>query len=419
MPVEPEVQDDIVVTLPQDVPVREGEERFQTGLNMEDGRRKDSEIAELRAQLKRLEGTSANEMRTKFAASPTARKRQISARKLHERLSKETYKRGDRWEGPCAPFTVINLNPVPLTLQGELQRWTVPPAGKGEPIEMAFRGRKFTGAYLTVRTPHIYAAHTGTANDKQSGVDMPSVEYQYITPSGLVHQFYDHYVTGAADAQNMGGIVIFEGDIRTLDPKHLARTEGTIWVPKKETTLEGYGDVVYITEPVKLVDFMEASVVMQRNYADFTIAEGHSFSNSKSEIIQNQLSNYHRTWHNFALAMGYIEEPLPWAVERMKDTPSSQAIYCPDCRNRQKDPEQYFCENCNAPFNALKAFLAGKTVSEDRLFSYEGEELEAVLGEIKRRTAKIAMLREAGLQTATEANKGAQRGPDGKFLPRT
>jgi len=378
----------------QDVPLRDGEDNFASTLNLEDRRRKDSQIDELRKTLKMLEGTATGVVHSKYASSPSARRRQIGQKKKVQELNKLTFKRGDRWEGPCAPFTVINLNPVPLQLMGMLDRWTVPAAGNGEKINLTFRGRTFTGSYLTIRTAIVYQAHTGTQNDKATGIDMPAVDWNYIPPAGLVHQFYEHYVEGAADAQYMGGVIIFEGDIHALDPKRLERSEGKIWVPKKEVTLEGFGDVVYTVESYPLLDVVEKAVTMQRNYADRQIAEGHEFATSQSDIIRNQLTFYHRTWHNFALKLGYIEKALPWAVDRLTDRPTNLAVYCPDCHARQTNPEQYLCSNCNAPFDACKAYLAGKAVSPDRLVAYEedSDEFKLILEETRRRKARIAML---------------------------
>lgn len=412
MPDMPEVQEDMEFSVAAvDVPTREGEQRFQAGLNLEDQRRKEAIIAELRAQLKQMEGKTQGEI-MKYSSSPSARRRQITARKKIEELQKLTYRREDRWEGPCSPSTVINLNPVPVKLQGELQRWSIPAAGKGEKVELNFRGRKFTGSYLTIRTPHLYPAHTGTNNDKQTGIDMPAVDYLYISPIGLAHQFYSHFVEGSQDSQYMGGIIIFEGDIHTLDPKRLARNNGRIWVPKKEITLDGFGDVVYTVEAMSLVECVERSVTTQRNYADRQINEGHGYATAQSDIIRNQLSDYHRVWHNFALGLGYRDEALPWAVNGLKDTPVTQAVFCPDCRNRQKDPEQYFCTNCNAPFDALKAFLAGKSVSPDRLAVYEGEEWDAIVAETQKRRAKIALLEEPKAKKGKSNNAAEPKGED-------
>ena len=189
----------------------------------------------------------------KFARSPSARRRQIAVRKEVEKLQKQTFRRGDRWEGPCAPVTLINLNPVELRLFAELQRYTVPAAGKGiEVLSLSYKGRTFPSSYVTFRTAHVMLAHTGTQNDTLAGVDTPAMEARHVPTLGLAHQFYSHYVEGAADAQYMGGILIFEGDIHTLSKKRLEASEGYIWVPKLEITLDGLGDAVYTVEPMKL-----------------------------------------------------------------------------------------------------------------------------------------------------------------------
>ena len=241
---------------------------------------------------------------------------------------------------------------------------------------------------------------------------MPSVEYNYVPPWGLAHQFYDHFVAGAADAQGMGGVIIFEGDIHVLDAKRMERNDGMIWVPKKEITLDGFGDVVYVVEQARFMDCVEQAVVMQRNYADAQVNEGHNYATAQSDVIRNQLSNYHRVWHNYALELGYIDAALPWAVERLGgDKPNVQAVCCPDCHEKQTHTEQWFCSNCNSPFDALKAFLAGKQVSPDRLATYEGEEWDAIVTEQHRREAKIAMLK-LPTKAAKTRNKPAAQGTE-------
>ena len=404
MPEAPETQDHgtFEVDLPaaQSVPLRQGEERHEGALNLDHAQRNDSMRAELIALLKRIDGPAGGEVYgaaaaelSKHQGGASARKRRQASMQLVDRLKKETFKRGDRWEGPCVPATAINLNPVELRLIiGGDGRWCLPPAGKGEKINLKFKGRVFTGSYMTISTPWTYFAHTGTANDRQTGSDMPAGDYRYVPPLGLVHQFHEHFVEGASDAQGMGGLLIFEGDIHTLDAKRLERSEGSIWVPKKDFVEGSIAEVVYTVERQSLTAYLERMLVMQRNFADMKINEGHGYATAQSDILRNQLSNDHRIWHNYALAMGYIEKALPWAVERLFDKPTNEAIYCPDCHERQSDPEQYFCSNCNAPFDTLKAFLAGKIVSPDRLAMYEGEDFEKIIAETNRRRAKIALL---------------------------
>lgn len=416
MPAEPEVQDVFEIEhLTPNVPTRDGEERFQTGLNLEDARRREAMkaevIAELRRDLKKLEGTSAEGLHLKPASSKAARARQRMMRAKQEELSKLTHKRIDpgtrvgRWEGPNTPCTVINLNPVPLSLQGELQKWSVPAAGKGLGINLKFRGRVFTGSYTTFNKSHLWMVHTGTMNESAGSLGIPLMEVKHIPPLGLAHQLFSHYVEGASDAQYMGGVLIFEGDIHTLDPLRLEYADGSIWIPRLEITLEGLGDMIYTVEERKLVEVMGESLTMQRRYAEGRIAEGHSFATSESDIRRNQLSSDHILWHNFALERGYMTEAYSWASKKLTDSPTTQAVHCPDCRNRQKDPEQYFCTNCNSPFDPLKAFLAGKTVSPDKLAIYEGEEWDAIVAESSRRKKKIAMLTETPSGVAETSDK--------------
>lgn len=417
----PEVEDDLEFQLPApNVPTREGEERFQTGLNLEDQRRKDSMkaeiMAELRAQLKQLEGTTAEGLHLKPSASRAARQRQRQMRAKLEELTKLTFRRGDRWEGPCAPVTLINLNPIELHLHGEMQRWSVPSAGKGKHvINMSFRGRKFVGSYITFRTPHLWMVPTGTQTETAGGVGTPTTEVRYMPPAGVAHQFYSHYVEGASDAQYMGGILVFDGDIHTLEKARLDRRNRRVWVPKPEL-LEGMQETIYTLEEVALEDLMEKSLGTQQGYAGGRIAEGHSYATAQSDIQRNQLNGDHVIWHNFALECGYIEEPYDWATKKLVASPSKQAVFCPDCHNKQSDPDQYFCSNCNAPFDPFKAFMAGKVVSPDLLAMYDedSEEWQAIIKESKRRKRRIAMLDEPVEEKSTKAAEGGETKPPKK-----
>src|SRR5271157_3167056 len=104
MPESPALQDRFEIDLPpSDVPIRQGEEGSLAMLNLEDKRRKDSEVQALRDALKRLEGTATGEAMKKFAGAKSAARRQRILRGKVEELKKGTFRREDRWEGPCAP----------------------------------------------------------------------------------------------------------------------------------------------------------------------------------------------------------------------------------------------------------------------------------------------------------------------------
>lgn len=392
MPESPATQE-LEVIVP-DVPMRDGEkERFGATLNLEDQRRKEALREELTKQLRDLGQDSAkSEMIARVAKSPSARKRQQAVMRKVKELRSLTRKYGDTWEGPCAPATVINLNPVELRLYGQLQRYTMPPAGKGQKIELKFRGRVFVGSYMTLSTPEVWLAHTGIELDPIA--DSPSMEARYCPPAGLAYQFYSHYCVGASDAQGIGGIIIFEGDIHTLSPKNLQRTGKIVRVPFGEPSPDLPGEVVYSTTERPLDEYLADELERQRMYAEAVIAEGHTYGTSTDSDERKKLNNLHKVWHNYALECGYIKKAYAWASSKLETGPLQGVVYCPDCRSEQEDPEQFFCRKCNAPFDAHKAFMAGKQVSPDRLAVYaeDSKEFKDILREIKHRRKRLALL---------------------------
>lgn len=386
------VAEQLEVMVP-DVPMRDGEkERFGATLNLEDQRRKDEIIADLQKRLREIAGTSAGEIQSRLARSPSARKRQQAVMRKMTELRNLTRKYGDVWEGPCAPATVINLNPIDLRLYGQLQRLSIPAAGKGAKIEMGFRGRKFSGSYVTVSTPEVWLAHTGIELDPVA--DSPQMEARYIPPIGLAHQFYSHYCEGAPDAQHIGGILIFEGDIHALDRSHLERTQRQVMVPKASWSMDGTGEIIYTSEARLLEEYLAEELQRQRQYCESVIARGHQYATSNDSVERKNLTNIHILWHNFAVERGYLARPYEWAASPLQTGPLAEVVKCPDCSTVQDDPAQYFCRNCNAPFDAHKAFMDGKQVSPDRLAVYpeDSQEFKDILREISHRRKRLALL---------------------------
>ncbi len=165
-------------------------------------------------------------------------------------------------------------------------------------------------------------------------------------------------------------------------------------VPQANPSPDDIGEVLYSTTPLALDEYLASELSRQRSYCDTVIAQGHSYYTSQSDDERKQLSNRHITWHNYAVQCGYLEKALPWASERLKDSPLNQAVYCPDCRTKREDPDQYFCRNCNTPFDAFAAFMAGKQVSPDRLAAYDekSNEWQQILAEMSRRRSRMALL---------------------------
>lgn len=388
MPELTEIQIDDIPAPPSEVPLRQGEEKYSGALNLEHSRRMESEVEALRAEVAKLQNMAAPMKKHQDGLS-ARRRRALIAAKVSE-LKAATTRDGDRWKGPCAPATLLNFNPVKLFLQGELSDQTVPAAGNGKTVKIPYNGRTFVASYVTFSNPKIWPVIIGTEN--LEGFDASSIRPDYISPVGIAYQFYSHYVTGAMDALGMGGIVIFEGDIHTLEKKKQERSGGKILVPRIDPLMSTRDMAAYASDEVLFLDALKDTLTRQKTYAEMVIAEGHGFATSQADDIRKQLTKYHVLWHNFAMDMKYKTEPESWASDRLHDDPNVAAVHCPDCHTRQSSPEQFFCANCNAPFDALKAFLAGKVVSMDRLEVYEGEDWKKIVTEQSRRRAKRALL---------------------------
>jgi hypothetical protein len=268
----------------------------------------------------------------------------------------------------------------------------MPAAGKGQKIELGFRGRKFLASYMTLSTPEVWLSHTGIELDPIA--DSPSMEARYIPPIGLAYQFFSHYTLGASDAQGIGGILIFEGDIHAIQPAHLNRNNKMVRVPIGEPSPDIPGEVIYRSEDRPLEQYLADELERQRLYAEGVIAEGHNYGTSSDSDERKKLNNLHKVWHNYALDCGYIKKAYSWASSKLETGPLKGVVYCPDCRSEQEDPEQFFCRKCAAPFDAHKAFMSGKQVSPDRLAVYaeDSPEFKEILAEIKLRRRRRELL---------------------------
>jgi hypothetical protein len=412
---------DVIAPPTSSVPLRPGEEKNAGMLHLAQQLLKDGQIQALRRELAALEGVAGSEPMQKYMGGKNARRnRSLLVNKIRA-LKEGTRYHDGRWIGPCPPATVVNLNPIALCLMGELQRWTIPAAGKSsKQIKLGFNGRTFVASYMTITDPHTWLVPISAADDK-TGNPSPTMDVDFIPPFGLAHQFYSHYVEGAADAQQIGGVLIFEGDIYAIaqrderTPSRVERNGGRIWVPQGTPFVNEDIRAEYTAEEMVWTDYLERSLTLQRAYANAVIAEGHSLSASTNPEMRNQFRpSHHVLWHDWAVEVGYKESREKWATEPLKFHPSDEAVFCPDCHTRQDDPNQFFCANCNTPFDAKAAFLAGKHVSADRLSVYDldSDDGKLILAEVKRRRANIALLELPEDATASKPAKGKTKKHD-------
>ena len=376
------------------LPKRKGEdERYGSVLDHEHSRRQDA----IRSQDGKgmLAAPIAAEM-TKLSRSRSSRREQISMAQYRAELDAQTYERDGRIVGPLAPATIINLNPVWLRLSGMMRALAVPPAGyaskasQGGAVRLEHHGRVYQGHYMTIRSPKIWMSITGTHTDRSIGYDTPERAPKHLTPAGIVHQFYAQHVEGFANSQGMGGIIIFEGDIHTIEGDKLARTNNTVWVPRAEKMEVGAG-YVYRMYPENFQAFFERMAQMQANYANARMTEAHSFWTTNDPLTQKQITEVDRVWARWSKDMELIETLPEWVTAKLDLKEVQSITRCLRCAKPQLNAAAVFCE-CGAPFNAFEAYMAGHRVPMEYLELLEGDELDQVRKEMSRRKSKFSDL---------------------------
>jgi hypothetical protein len=286
--------------------------------------------------------------------------------------------------GQLHPATVLNFNPIPLRIEGNIDM-TVPPCN--DPIRQAnqrlaieFNGRVHQASYVTIRTPRFWPKTTGTTRDSQSDEDIAQHAINYLLPIGIGHQFWIHYNTGANDSNNMGGVLVFQGDRHAIEPEKLAKLGGTILVPTR-TKLKN-GSHAYGTQAKELKTVLTELFTAQRIYVDRQLQEAQSLYDGAPDERKN-IHQTHRTWGQYAVDMGWRAKPPIWMTERLgEDVEQVKCVYCQATSERQ---DAHFCSSCNAPYDAYRTFMAGLVVPPAYLQVLKGEERAAVLAEIKLR----------------------------------
>jgi hypothetical protein len=393
------------------VPYRnqEEKERWGAGLEMEDGRRRESHVPDPRIIPAEFRNTPIGEI-MKWSRSPSAKRRQRQVLTKQQELREQTQTIDGRITGPLAPATVLNLNPVALRLSGMLYHFMVPQAGFSDDVFVRFKhkGRVYSGHYVTIHNAHIWTATTGVSTDTTLGIDTPSTEAKYIPPIGLAHQFYDHYVTGAQDAQRMGGILVLEGDKRALK-RALESDQGYIYKPIARPLMDGQGGVVYRTERVSIWDEIEEQTQIQAEYCDAKIVEAHAWHVTNNIIQQNMISAEHRAWAHWAVKMGFLDKLPPWATKQLSKTTLVEVVSCKDCGQVKPEGDAFICQGCGRPYDIFQAFMNGVNVAPQYLEMLEGEEFDQVAQALAERRKKRAKLEGGGTKAAKETKAAAEK----------
>lgn len=320
--------------------------------------------------------------------------------------------------GQCEPFTIVNFNPVPLNLEGELQRYRVPsPMDERLPkdvlrIKIPYDGRERVGHLLTIREPHIYGKNVNATWHPGGGPGdaVVSREVMYYTPMAVAYNFLEHFspifVAGSdgkvapppKDARKIFGVLAFKGDIHTLENLLNEEDDSRRIINVPLATLRTSGKIIsrsYKSVTTSLDAYLDRMFAGQLRFADAIISRAQQKWSGTDED-RKDISASDRIWYRFAIAMGYAEAPKrgekSWLNElltlttNIAETPKTDnRRKCQACRQTEPEFGTPFCPNCNAPINTFETFMAGFPVADSWLMALRGEERETVLREIDLR----------------------------------
>lgn len=349
-------------------------------------------------------GTEPIQGERRFAkVGRSAERRQKALLAKQKQLHRETRQNADGlWEGPLRPCTLINFNPVPLVMEIEGRRLTVPAAGTGPErgrVTLPWRGRTYQGRYLVLTSPILYTAVTGHEVDEiLANIDVPKTEVRYFSPHAIGCAFVEQY--NSPSHKLMGGVLLFDQDIRALEKERLRRTDGKIHVPER-VLIEDSLEWTYTLRETTLDEELARIFQAQLDYANVVIQKAHSLWTTNNSEEQKMITDTDREWDRWAVNMGFAESLAAWVTAKI--VVGGAVVDLPKCRYCQKqavDAGALFCPGCNAPYDAYAAFKAGLVVPEQYLELLEGKQLEEV-----RRTLAA---RRGRLQTSPQEQQAAQ-----------
>lgn len=344
----------------------------------------------------------------------SSKKRQDAIREMVRRMQFETRKAPDGTiEGPLRPCTLVNFNPLPLVIQGQI-RLTVPKFGttKHHQVVVDWNGRRMQGHYCVIASPVDiptadkgpvpYTTVIGHEQDSVLPIDVPTCEARMFTPWSIGCEVIAQY--NSPSTKLMGGVLLFDQDIHAIGHTRLERTGGKIYIPER-TQLPDSVQYVYRLREASLEEELDRIFEAQHNYFDVKMQQAHANFVEGSEVARKMITDTDRDWARYGLEKGWLEVLPEWVSAKLALNESvSRLAVCRYCGEQQRRADVYFCKQ-NHPFDVLTALKAGLVVPQVYIEVLEDEQLEealAILDERKKR------MKGRGRKAAAEQAKAAE-----------
>jgi hypothetical protein len=331
--------------------------------------------------------------------------------------------------GQIVPFTVINFNPVPLTLEGMLARYRVPsPDDDRLPkdvsrITLSWAGKERVGHALTMREPHMYGRMmNATPYNGDKSIAVPDRAVEYILPVGIAFTFLEHFspifVTGVdktapappKDGRRIYGVLAFKGDLRTLaaqsellEEELQAEKDGIAYTGPRATIEVPLARLInvgnqkrraYSVVQFPLRDYLRQMFDGQVRFASVVVSRAQQ-KFSETETVKD-ISESDRVWMRWLIKMGYAQPPksgerhwlnevvdLGIALDSSLENESPKRK-CPACKRTEPEFGTPFCQ-CGAPMDVFKTYMDGFPVPDSWLETLRGEQRQEMLKEKARR----------------------------------
>lgn len=340
------------------------------------------------------------------APGRSAKKRQQQIQQLRRRMEAETRRAPDgRIEGELRPCTIVNFNPVAVLLEDPM-RLTIPKPGTTahHQVKMPYKGRIVVGHYCYIAAPIMsdkkpdkepvyYSVTTGHEVDNILPIDVPTTAPRVFRPHSIACELWSQY--NSPSHKLMGGLLMFDQGPHSLAKANLDRNAGRIWVPTREQ-MEDEGQYVYRLRETLLDEELDRIFNTQLEYLNIVLQKAHSLWAEQDIVSRKMVTDTDREWARYAHLMGYIPSLPEWVNSKIVIGEGIADLkVCSYCGKQQVNPEIYFCPGCNAPFDAFKAFMAGRHVPEGFLMMLEGDELEIVLRKLEEKKHRFSALNQA------------------------
>lgn len=288
------------------------------------------------------------------------------------RLKRQSARIELQHSGRLKPATIINFNPVRLKVECGLINFSIPASTDKPKKGMTFThaDKKYEAAVVTVREPAMIPWLRDVKGPAMED-DNPITDYdvKWALPLELADNFRQTYndISGI----NMGGVVVFEGDVHVFGKSKTLRIAKFTTLPDRSRS--------YYSEEVDFNVLVAGVLAQQKEYCERMIQQGDEYNQSQNDIDAKNITSVHRIWARYAIDMGWKQEAPPWMNAKFDSEES-----CKGCGEPRKRTDAHFCK-CGRPYNAFSAFMAGESVPESYLFALKEEELAKVAKEMKRR----------------------------------